>query len=95
MANPINTVTIKFNDNAPLLALQQALEMQMDMQSDMFTDEAFLQVKTVREMAQKSDDEIRAELSRRDKIVFTNLDKILSLQDAINTVNAAIDESNK
>jgi len=69
------------NLTAPIkAALLQSVEMSIDMFNDMALDPMHLTPTQLRMLAAKSDDEIRAELSKHTNEVFENIDQLVSLQ---------------
>jgi len=63
-----------------LKALKASVEMSIDMFNDMAVDDMWMNPKQVRELATKSDEEIRAEMCKNSKAVYENIDQLVTLQ---------------
>ncbi len=61
-------------------ALLQSVEMSIDMFNDMALDPMWMTPSALRELAEKSDAEIRATLTKNGNEVFKNIDQLVSLQ---------------
>ena len=66
--------------NAAKAALLGAVEMSIDMYNDMALDPMWMQPSDVRELATKSDAEIRKVISDNAKEASDNLDKLIELE---------------
>ncbi len=61
-------------------ALLQSVEMSIDMFNDMVLDPMWMTPTQLRELAGKSDEEIRATFTKNGDEVFKNIDQLVSLQ---------------
>ncbi len=62
------------------VALLQAVEMNIDMLNDMALDPLWFNGKEIRELACKSDTEIRAVIVKHHEEAFENIEQLVSLQ---------------
>ena len=61
-------------------ALLQSVEQSIDMFNDMALDPVWFNPESLRTLAAKSDDEIRATLSKNNKEAYSNVDQLVSLE---------------
>ena len=61
-------------------ALLQSVEQSIDMLNDMALDPMWQSPQSIRELAVKSDEEIRATITKNGKEVDANIDQLVSLQ---------------
>ena len=66
--------------------IRQSLQNQFDMESDMFHDNAWLNVNKVQQLATKPDSEINDAIIKMRKAYDTSLDRLLTLQRFLSTV---------
>lgn len=87
----IDPITITLTSQQQVNALYRALQMQYDMENDMALDDTVTSVDEVRDLAGKSDDDIRANLAARRKDANDAIDRLLSTIDLQNQLQNAID----
>lgn len=61
-------------------ALLQSIEVSIDMYNDMALDPMWFQVSEIRELATKSDEEIRRVISEKSKEASENIDMLVELE---------------
>ncbi len=92
MPNLINPITVTIETNDELNAFQRMVEGTIEMEDDMFTDDAMMSPTTLRELATKSDTEIREYFSNISAKLYkrnTYLMALNSIDDKFrNAVNA-------
>lgn len=67
-------------DSDTRAALIESIEMSIDMYNDMATDPLHFTPSEIRELATKSDERIRENISLLTREVYNNVDKLVSLQ---------------
>lgn len=67
-------------NDAQHAALLQAVEMNIDMLNDMGMDSVWMNVSQVRELATKSDEEIRATMTSNTEEAWKEIEKLQNLQ---------------
>ena len=69
-------------------ALLQSVEQSIDIFNDLAVDPMWMNPEMVRELAAKSDDEIRTTMSENSKAVYANIDQLVSLEILRNELKA-------
>ncbi len=72
--------TVTFTD-AQFAMMREAVSNHFDIVNDMATDELFYRVKDIRKLTEQSDEEIQAELTRRNAAVNAEIDRVVILNE--------------
>ncbi len=80
----MKTVTLT---DAQFAMMKRSISNYLDMENDMATDELFYRVKDIRKLTEQSDEEIQAELTRRNAAVNAAIDRVVTLTELMSKLD--------